>query len=31
MDKNNLAYTTWEYKYHLVFTAKYRRQIILVK
>ncbi|ACL76018.1 transposase IS200-family protein [Ruminiclostridium cellulolyticum H10] len=31
MDKNNLAHTTWECKYHLVFAAKYRRQIIYGK
>ena len=28
MDKNTLAHTTWECKYHLVFAAKYRRQAI---
>ena len=28
MDKNTLAHTTWECKYHLVFAAKYRRQVI---
>jgi putative transposase len=31
MDKNNLSHTTWECKYHLVFSAKYRRQIIYGK
>ncbi len=31
MDKNNLAHTTWECKYHLVFSAKYRRQIMYGK
>lgn len=31
MDKNNLAHTTWECKYHLVFAAKYRRQLIYGK
>ncbi|MDF2984717.1 MAG: transposase IS200-family protein [Eubacterium sp.] len=31
MDKNNLAHTTWECKYHLVFAAKYRRQVIYGK
>ena len=31
MDKNNLAHTTWECKYHLVFAAKYRRQIMYGK
>lgn len=28
MDKNNLAHTTWECKYHIVFAPKYRRQVI---
>lgn len=28
MDKNSLAHTRWECKYHLVFAPKYRRQII---
>lgn len=28
MDKNTLAHTTWECKYHLVFAAKYRRQVV---
>ena len=28
MDKNSLAHTTWECKYHLVFAPKYRRKII---
>lgn len=31
MDKNNLAHTTWECKYHLVFAVKYRRQVIYGK
>ncbi|MDO5293504.1 MAG: IS200/IS605 family transposase [bacterium] len=31
MDTNSLAHTTWEYKYHLVFAPKYRRQIIYGK
>lgn len=31
MDKNTLAHTTWECKYHIVFAAKYRRQIIYGK
>ncbi|MEN6312663.1 MAG: IS200/IS605 family transposase [Clostridiaceae bacterium] len=31
MDKNTLAHTTWECKYHLVFAAKYRRQVIYGK
>ena len=28
MDKNSLAHTTWECKYHIVFAAKYRRQVV---
>ena len=28
MDKNSLAHTKWNCKYHIVFTPKYRRQII---
>jgi putative transposase len=28
MDKNSLAHTQWECKYHLVFAPKYRRQVI---
>jgi len=28
MDKNTLSHTTWECKYHLVFAAKFRRQVI---
>jgi REP element-mobilizing transposase RayT len=28
MDKNTLAHTAWECKYHIVFAPKYRRQII---
>ena len=31
MDKNTLAHTTWECKYHIVFAAKYRRQLIYGK
>jgi REP element-mobilizing transposase RayT len=31
MDKNTLAHTTWECKYHIVFAPKYRRQIIYGK
>ena len=26
--KNNLAHTKWMYKYHIVFTPKYRRKVI---
>jgi putative transposase len=28
MDKNSLAHTTWECKYHIVFAPEYRRQAI---
>jgi putative transposase len=28
MDKNSLAHTKWECKYHVVFAPKFRRQII---
>ena len=28
MDKNSLAHTKWECKYHIVFAPKYRRQVI---
>lgn len=28
MDKNTLAHPTWECKYHVVFAAKFRRQVI---
>jgi putative transposase len=31
MDKNTLAHTTWECKYHIVFAAKYRRQVVYGK
>ena len=31
MDKNSLAHTTWECKYHMVFASKYRRQVIYGK
>ena len=31
MDKNSLAHTTWECKYHIVFAPKYRRKIIYKK
>jgi len=31
MDKNSLAHTKWECKYHLVFAPKYRRKIIYGK
>ena len=27
-DKNSLAHTKWNCKYHIVFAPKYRRQII---
>lgn len=28
MDKNSLAHTRWECKYHILFASKYRRKII---
>ncbi len=28
MDSNSLAHTKWNCKYHIVFTSKYRRQVI---
>ncbi len=28
MDKNSLSHTTWNCKYHMVFTPKFRRKII---
>ena len=28
MDKNSLAHTMWECKYHIVFAPKYRRKVI---
>lgn len=31
MDKNSLAHTRWECKYHIVFAPKYRRQIVYGK
>ena len=31
MDINSLAHTKWNCKYHIVFTPKYRRQIIYKK
>lgn len=31
MDKNTLAHTSWNCKYHIVFAPKYRRQIIYGK
>ena len=31
MDKNSLAHTTWECKYHIVFAPKYRRKVIYKK
>ena len=30
-DNNSLAHTTWNYKYHIVFAPKYRRQIVYGK
>ena len=31
MDRNSLAHTSWDCKYHIVFAPKYRRQIIYGK
>ena len=31
MDKNTLAHTTWECKYHIVWAPKYRRKVIYGK
>ena len=31
MDKNSLAHTSWNFKYHIVFAPKYRRQVIYGK
>lgn len=31
MDKNSLAHTRWNCKYHIVFAPKYRRQVIYGK
>lgn len=31
MDRNSLAHTTWNCKYHIVFAPKYRRQVIYGK
>ena len=31
MDKNSLAHTRWECKYHIVFAPKYRRKVIYNK
>ena len=31
MDKNSLAHTTWNCKYHIVFAPKYRRMAIYGK
>ena len=31
MDRNSLAHTTWNCKYHIVFAPKYRRRIIYGK
>ncbi len=30
-DTNGLAHTKWNYKYHIVFAPKYRRQVIYGK
>ena len=31
MDRNSLAHTTWNCKYHIIFAPKYRRQVIYGK
>ena len=31
LDTNSLAHTKWNYKYHIVFAPKYRRQVIYGK
>ena len=31
MDKDSLAHSKWNCKYHIVFAPKYRRQIIYKK
>ena len=31
LDRNSLAHTSWDCKYHIVFAPKYRRQIIYGK
>ena len=31
IDKNSIAHTTWNCKYHIVFAPKYRRQVIYGK
>ena len=31
IDKNSIAHTAWNCKYHIVFAPKYRRQIIYGK
>ncbi len=31
MDKNSLSHTTWNCKYHILFAAKFRRQVIYGK
>lgn len=31
MDKNSLAHTSWNCKYHIVFAPEYRRQVIYGK
>lgn len=28
IDNNSLTHTTWNYKYHIIFAPKYRRQVI---
>ena len=31
MDKNSLAHTQWECKYHIVFAPKFRRRVVYGK
>ena len=31
IDKNSIAHTAWNCKYHIVFAPKYRRQVIYGK
>ena len=31
MDKNSLAHTQWECKYHIVFAPKFRRKVVYGK
>jgi putative transposase len=31
MDESSLSHTRWDWKYHIVFTPKYRRKVIYNK